>query len=124
MKDSILVNIDVIIEYLKSGKGLLPMAYEKYSMKITATTFAELLASKTFKDDSLESEVMDFLKKYFEVLDVDQDLALEASKVMREYELNFAQSIVAAAAKSKGMDLLTSETKTFEKVEGVKILGV
>src|SRR5690606_14329377 len=106
----------------KTGKGLLPKAYETYSMKIVATTYAELLASKTFKEDTLETEVNEFINKYFEVLDIDTETATHAAKIMRENELNFATSIVAATAKAKSLKLLANDSRTFEKIEGVELL--
>lgn len=121
MKD-VLVDIGIIIEYLKSGKGILPTIYEKYKMKITSVTFAELLASSTFKDANLEREVMEFCKKYFEVVSVDQMIGLEVARIMRTYELNLAASSVAAAAKAMNIPLVTDDKKTYQRVEGLVLL--
>lgn len=122
MKKAILVDIDVIIEYLKTGKGLLPMAYEKYKMIISPVTYTELLASKTFDDEKLESEVTDFVKKYFDVTELNQKIGVEAGKIVRTRETNLATALVAATAKVNGMPLLTNERKAFEDMEGVEVL--
>jgi predicted nucleic acid-binding protein len=124
MKESILVNIDVIIEYLKTGKGLLPQAYENYKMFISASTNAELLASKTFKDDGLKSEVKDFVKKYFEIITIDTDISEETGRILREFEVNFATALVASVAIKKDMQLLTADVNSFEKIDNVKILSM
>src|SRR5688500_667370 len=100
MKDSILVDLGIIVEYLKTGKGVLPVAYEKYSMKITSVTYAELLASETFKDVNLEKEVKDFVKKYFEVMDVTEAAGMESAKVLRNNDVTLATAVNAGVAKA------------------------
>ncbi len=124
MKSTIIVDINVIVEYLKTGKGILPTAYEKFKMKISSVTYAELLASSTFADSSLEKEVVDFLKKYFEVADFDEKTAVETAKVLRDSELTLAQAVVAATAKAHGVQLLTDDKKSFEKVESLQFVEI
>ncbi|GAB4283758.1 MAG: hypothetical protein Kow0081_0470 [Candidatus Dojkabacteria bacterium] len=122
MKKAILVDIGVITEYLKNGKGDLPKAYEKFTMQITSTTYTELLASTTFLDENLEKEVIEFIKKYFEVINVDEKVALEASRIIRESDVNFATALVAATAVTNSLDLLTDDKKVFEKINGINFV--
>src|SRR5258708_13877481 len=96
MKTTILVDTGIIVQYLKTGKGILPTAYEKYKMVISAATYAELLASKTFQDENLEKEVLDFVDKYFTIRDVSKKIAHEAARIMRVNEISFAAACVAA----------------------------
>lgn len=120
MKQSILVSSDVIIEYLKTGKGKLPSAYDKCEMFITSTTYVEILASKTFTDENLEKEVLEFLKKYFSLVEVNKEVSIEASKILRTNELTLSGSIFCAVAKLKGYPILTSNFNDFTKVEGIE----
>lgn len=122
MKDSILVDLGIIVEYLKTGKGVLPVAYEKYSMKITSVTYAELLASETFKDQKLEQEVVEFVKKYFEVIVVTEASGLEAARVLRNNDVTLAVAMNAGTAKAESLQLLTDNSKDYEKIEGVSLL--
>ncbi len=122
MKKTILVDIGIIAEYLKTGKGILPTAYEKFKMSIASSTYVELLASVTFKDAVLEKEVMDFVKKYFSVVNIDEKVALEAAKIVREKNVNLASALVAATAKVNSYDLLTKNKKTFGVIDGVNLL--
>lgn len=122
MKKTILVDIGIIVEYLKSGQGLLPKAYETYKMQIVAATYAELLASQTFTDPSLEKEVIEFLHKYFEVIPVDEKIASSTAKVMREKELTFGTAMIAGAAVANGLELLTDKESDFEGIEGLTVL--
>jgi len=124
MKKTILVDIGIITEYLKTGKGVLPNAYERYKMQIASTTYTELLASTTFSDESLETEVRDFIKKYFEVLNVTEEIAIEAAKYVRNNDLALASAIVVAAAMLGGLELLSADKDAFSKVEGIKMLDM
>ena len=118
----VLIDINIIIEYLRTGKGLLPKVYDEYKMKIAASTFTELLASETFKDEQLEKEVIEFADKYFDVVDIDHDLAKEAARIIRENETTMAVAFIAAVARSKELPLVTDEPKVFEGIEGVEVM--
>jgi len=124
MKTVILVDTDIIVQYLKTGKGVLPSAYEKYTMQISAATYSELLASKTFNDTNLEKEVLEFVDKYFTVKEVNKRISHEAAKLIREYELNLASAYVAATALTEGVQLLTEDKKTFGKVPGMQFIDL
>ncbi|MCA9381495.1 hypothetical protein KC678_04475 [Candidatus Dojkabacteria bacterium] len=122
MKKTILVDIGIIVEYLKTGKGLLPKAYEAYKMQIISSTYVELLSSQTFQNPELEKEVLDFLHKYFEVIPVDEKIAQSAAKVIRENEKTLAVSLLAGAAVANSLELLTDDKKEFEGIEGVTLV--
>jgi predicted nucleic acid-binding protein len=124
MKRTILVDSGVIIEYLKSGKGVLPKAYELYKMQITTTTYSELLASSTFKDEGLEKEVIEFIKKYFEVVAIDEKTALEVAKILRNGDINLATAQTAGMAKVNDLEVLTDDKKQFKDVEELKFLEI
>lgn len=119
MKKAILVDIDVISEYLKTGKGVLPLAYEKYKMQVTPVTYAQLLASETFKDEKLEKEVMEFMKKYFEVVSISEKEALEVSRVLRDNDVTLGTAMNAAYAKVADVKVLTGSKKDLDKIDGV-----
>ncbi len=122
MKKTILVDIGIIVEYLKTGQGMLPKAYETYTMQIVATTYAELLSSSTFTDPNLETEVIEFLHKYFEVLPINEAIAKSAAKVVREKEVSFATAMLAGAAVANSLELLTDKQDEFSGIEGLQLL--
>lgn len=124
MKDKVLVNLDVVTEYLKTGKGLLPGAYEKFSLEMLSVTYTTLLASETFKDSSLESEVTDFAKKYFTVSIVDEKTALKAAELIRNNGLNLADSFLAAYCVVNNVALLTNDSKSFKGITGLVLASV
>ncbi len=119
MKETILVDLGVITEYLKTGKGKLPTAYEKFTMQIISTTFTTLLASSTFNDSGLESEVKEFIKKYFTVIEVDEASATRSAEVLRKTETTLATALVAGTALAKNLKLLTNTPDVYTGIEGI-----
>jgi predicted nucleic acid-binding protein len=109
---------------LKTGKGLLPAGYEKFTLHLLASTYTTLLASETFKDSGLEQEVMDFAKKYFTVSDVNEAVALKAAQLVREHDMVLADALLAAFALVNGVALLTNDQKPFKSVEGLMFAEV
>jgi predicted nucleic acid-binding protein len=124
MKEKILVDTDIIVQYLKTGKGVLPTAYEKYEMVISAVSYTELLASKTFEDESLRKEVLEFCEKYFTIKEINSAIALRAAQVLRESEVNLATSFIAATALEEGMKLLSEENKNFKNIKGIEMMQI
>lgn len=126
MKKTVLVDIGIIVEYLKTGKGALPAAYEAHTLKIAASTYAEILASQTFVDQALESEVVEFLGKYFDVAPLDQNVASATAKVIRNggENMTFATALVAGTAIANSIEVLTDRAGDFEGVEGVTCMSM
>jgi len=122
MKTTIVVDTGIILEYLKTGKGVLPEVYEKYTMVIPSVTVTEVLASKTFSDKGLEQEVVSFLHKYFKVEDVTEKIAYQAAETIRESSINLSTALIAATAITGGYKLLTDNKKHFGKVAGIEML--
>ncbi|MCS7316962.1 MAG: PIN domain-containing protein [Candidatus Dojkabacteria bacterium] len=124
MKKTILVDSSVIIDYLKTGKGLLPIAYENYNLAITASIVTEIFASKTLEDNSLSSEVREFIEKYFIVLDIDQEIAEKAGEILRRSNVTMAVALLAATAIIKKYDILTSNQRDFDGIQGVSFVNI
>lgn len=119
--NAVLVEIDVITEYLKTGKGLLPSVYEKFKLKISANTATELLASKTFEDESLREDVVNFISKYFEIIPISEAIALQAATLLRAGAQNLAHALTAATAIIEDLPVVTSEAMAYANVEGVTL---
>lgn len=124
MKTTIIVDTNIIVQYLKTGKGSLPVAYEKFNMIISAATYSELLASRTFEDSNLEKEVKDFVDKYFNVEDITREIADEAAKIVRETEVSLAVAYIAATGIIKGYDLLTEDRRAFNGIKRLNFVEV
>lgn len=123
MKEVIIVDTGIIVEYLKTGKGVLPAAYEKYEMHISAASFSELLASKTFEDENLEKEVLEFCHKYFQISDITEDIARKAAQLVRNYKINLATAYIAATSLVMKVKLLTDDKKMGD-IDDVEILSL
>lgn len=124
MKKTIIVDSGVIVEYLKTGKGVLPTAYEKYNMVISMSTYIELLASKTFSDKSLKQEVKEFIDKYFSLVDVNREVADMTSEILRNHSVTLAVGIIAATSIVNKFELLTSDTQEFARIDGLSLLKI
>ncbi|RMD76940.1 hypothetical protein D6810_02505 [Candidatus Dojkabacteria bacterium] len=124
MKDVVYVDTSIIIEFLNTGEGLLPIAYERYQMWIPATSLIDIFASKTFKDEKLEKDVIQFFKKYFSVTDVDREKSLVASKIVRDFKVTFSKACLWASAITEDIELLvdTLEDEIKAKEAGVKAI--
>ncbi len=122
MKEAIIIDTSVLVEYLRTGKGKLPEVHEKFDLVISSVSIAEILASKTFIDASLEEEVNTFVSKYFKVREVSEDIAKVAAKVIRDHGLNFVSSVIAATAISGNHKLLTIKKGDYSKVDNIQFL--
>lgn len=121
-KEKITVDSDIILQYLKTGKGPLPEAYEKYEMIISTSTYTELLASETFKDRSLENEVKEFIHKYFKIQEITLEIAQTAAEIIRKHDFTMAEAYVISTALSTKTKLLTYSQKPFTKVLDLKFV--
>lgn len=124
MKEVVLVDTGIIVEYLRTGKGVLPTAYENYEMVISAATFAELLASKTFEDEALRKEVLEFCEKYFSVKDISDKTAMKTAEVLRTSDVTLATAFLAATAMEHNIKVLTDDEKKFSSVSGLTFLNM
>lgn len=121
MKEKIIVDTNVITQYLRTGKGVLPMAYEKYEMWIPSSTYAELLASSTFEDANLRDEVLEFTDKYFKVSEITKEIAIKAGEIVRQHATAMTSALLLATCLENECKLLTEEPDNYKKVEGLMI---
>ncbi len=121
MKEKIIVDTNVITQYLRTGKGVLPMAYEKYEMWIPSSTYAELLASSTFEDANLRDEVLEFTDKYFKVSEITKEIAIKAGEIVRQHATTMTSALLLATCLENECKLLTEEPDNYKKVEGLVI---
>jgi len=119
MKEKILVDTSIIIEYLKTGKGSLPKAYEKYEMYISSTVYIEILASSTFMDKELKKEVEEFITKYFIIDMPDIEIIKKTAEIIRNYGTTLAVGITAATCIVREYKLLT-ESEDFEPINEIQ----
>ena len=122
MKSTVVVDTGIIVEYLKTGKGSLPSVYEKYNMIISVATFVEILASKTFEDESLKKEVLSFIDKYFKVRETSQKMGSKAAELIREKGISLAEALTAATALDGAYPVLTDDEKTFGDIPGIELM--
>lgn len=123
MKQVVIVDTDIVIEYLKTGKGILPVAYEKHTMHLSVVAFTELLASKTFEDANLKKEVLEFVEKYFTLKEVNKEIAEEAARLLREHKINLATAMIAATSIITKNPVIANDKEAYKKL-GVDVIEV
>jgi predicted nucleic acid-binding protein len=123
MKEKIVVDTSIIIEYLKTGKGALPKAHEKYEMYMSSAIYIELLASSTFLDKELKKEVEEFINKYF-VIDIpDIEIIQKSAEIIRGYGTTLAVAITAATCIIRGYKLLT-QSEDFDPISEIEFVQI
>jgi len=126
MKEIIFIDSDIVIEYLKTGKGVLPSAYEKYEMWMPTTSLIDIFASDTFRDSSLLSEVVEFCDKYFSFKEISKEISLKAADIIREHRITFSKACLWASAIVNEMELLVSSIKLSDDATkaGVRLVAL
>ncbi len=124
MKSLVLVDTSIILEYLKTGKGALPAAYEKYQICVPVTALIEIFASSTFRDESLKKDVEEFCDKYLTFKDINKQTAFLAADLVREHKITFAKACLWALSIQEDIDLLVDSIKEKNEASavGVKVL--
>jgi predicted nucleic acid-binding protein len=124
MKSIVLVDTSIILEYLKTGKGILPTAYEKYQMWAPSTALVEIFASETFHDKSVKKDVEEFCEKYLTFKDVTKEVALVAADLVRNNKITFAKACLWALSYTEDIEVLVDSIKEEKeaKAAGIKVV--
>jgi len=122
----IIIDSSIIIEFLRTGKGLwLRLVEEKekntIELIVPAVVVAELWSGKSVNDSKKER----YLKRMLEITivkELSENEAKMAGKIRRNFGVSLADAIVASCAMiNKKAELVTLNVKDFVKIKGVKI---
>lgn len=108
----LLVDTDVFIDHLRGAAELRP---GRNRLHYSVITRAELVAGNTAT--ALTSRLL----APFREVPVDRSIAERAGRVAREAGVRLPDALIAATALEKDLQLLTRNTKDFEKVRGLRI---
>ncbi len=123
----IIVDTSVIIEFLRTGKGVYVDLMEKASKKsavvyVPAVVVLELWKGQSMKNSETEKRVEKILLPMKSV-DLTKQLAKKAGTIIRENNMDdFLDSVVAAAALYLDASVATLNKKHFTKIKGLKLL--
>lgn len=122
--DTLLVDATIVIEHLKKNKSLLISVYDHYSLLMSVVTFAELLSAKKAGNSNVNREIRDFVSEYFELVNVDQEIAKYAADLLRSKEITLAHALIAATAIQKEIPLLTYDIEVFDRIPHLKLVDI
>ncbi len=120
----LLVDTTIIVEYLKTGKGVLGSVMDTYTLFIPMVVYTELLAIKRAENDNVSRQIRDFISDNFELIQINSTIAATAGKVLRDYEVTLAHSLIAATALEEDIPLLTYDMHIFDRVANLKLVDI
>jgi len=118
---------NIVIYYLQNA---FPQASAKFIDELlkeqqpifSFITEIELLSWKTDNDQDRE-----LIKKFISnslVLDADHSIKIKAAEIRRLYSTKLPDALIASAALTYDLTLLTRNTKDFDKIKDLKVLDV
>lgn len=116
------IDSDILIDYLRGIEKARIFLLEKSKsipLAISVVSVVEIYAGKETKDASKRKKINLFLNN-FETIQLTPDVAKYAGELRRDYQLPFADMIIAASALSKNLTLVTRNTKHFNKIKNLK----
>ncbi|MBI5892638.1 MAG: type II toxin-antitoxin system VapC family toxin [Deltaproteobacteria bacterium] len=128
METRIIVDTDIIIDYLKKrqpGAELLKKAYLKYSIHVTSITVYELLygVQKNGRVDLINR-----LLRYVTIIPFDDAAARKAAAIhyalkSKGMDIGIKDSFIAGICEAHNMSLLTGNLKHFNRIPSLKLLS-
>lgn len=129
METGIVVDTDVIIDYLKKrqpGAEFLKKAYLKYGIHVTSITVYELLygVQKNSKENLINR-----LLKYVTVIPFDDAAAKRAAAIhyalrSKGIDIGVKDSFIAGICDAHNMPLLTRNIAHFKRIPSIKLISI
>ena len=119
-----LIDSDTLINVLKGVSGSKEFLFDLWSKGVLYTTLiniAEILSGKETKDKRTKEKIMDFLNE-FVILGFDFGGAVKAGEIRRDYNIPFADAVIASIAVSNECPLVTYNEKHFKGIKNLNVL--
>lgn len=125
---NVIVDTSVLIEEIRTGSELWSSIKEnnktdKLRILCPSIVLTELWAGKSMNYKSAIKAVEKILS-IVTVVDVGQELAKDAGKIIRQYKVTGFDAIIAATCAAYEGKLATLNTKHFVGIKGLKLYGV
>jgi len=116
----ILLDTDVIIDFLRSHSLRIKNIFakietKKISASISIVSVIELYAGKDSQSKEKEN-ILRYLLSFLEIIPINSSLARSAGLIKQAYNLNLADSVIAATALEKKIPLFTFNTRHFKNI--------
>jgi predicted nucleic acid-binding protein len=120
----LLVDANIVTEYLKSNEGILAALLNKYDLYLSVVSYTELLASHRAADPGVFKQISDFVEGNFTLLPITEKIATSAPALLRSLDIALADAYLAATALTHDLPLLTLEMKVFDQVPNLKLVDI
>lgn len=117
------IDSDILIDYLrgfKKTRDLLFKLRKEGKLLISVINVVEIYSGKDIKNSTKRKIIEHFLNE-FEITPLDENLAKYAGILRLNYQLPFADAIVAASAIQEESILVTKNIKHFSKIKNLKL---
>ena len=122
-KEAIVIDTNIFVDHLRNfapAVKFFESIIEREDIYFSAITEAELIAGKANNDNDSREKLLHFLHRWNK-LPVDNPLVMIAGDLSRKYGMSIPDAIIASTALSNGAELITKNTKDFNKIPGLKI---
>lgn len=120
------LDTNTIIYYLKDDPDVVPTLRDIFSQEtplyVSAITEIELFGFPKLSDQ--EAEQIEAILRTLAVIPVDSRIARTAGLIRRTYQINIADSAIAATALFTGSTLLTRNIRDFRKIPNLLLLEI
>ena len=119
----ILIDTNVFIDFLRGHHPAVKFfeaLFGREDALFSAITEAELVAGKECNDYNKKEKLLHFLHSWKKI-EVSNQIAVLAGDISREYEILIPDAIIASTAIVCKAELLTKNTKDFQKIENLRL---
>ena len=119
----ILIDTNVFIDFLRNHQPAVKFFESVFGMDdilFSAITESELVAGKECDDYNKKEKLLHFLHSWKKI-EVSNQIAVLAGDIVRKYDVHLPDAIIAASAIIFKAELMTKNTKDFQKIENLKI---
>jgi predicted nucleic acid-binding protein len=118
-----LIDSDILIDFLRGlneARDFLFRLRKEGKLLISVINVTEIYSGKEIKQPT-KRKIIDHFLSEFEIIPLDENLAKQAGKIRLNYQLPFADAIVAATAIKTRSYLVTRNIRHFSKIRSLKL---
>ena len=122
---NLIVDTDIMIDYLRRYSEILPQVATHYQCHLTAISFFELRINAIRSE--LQAQRFSEILPYFSVLPFDANAAHHAARIGQQLQqsgqtIGLPDTLIAGICLSQNIPLLTRNTRHYEKVTGIQLI--
>lgn len=117
------IDSDILIDFLRGFKetqNFLFRLRNEGKLLISVINVVEVYSGKEIRDEKKRKVIDGFISE-FEIISLDENLAKVAGEIRANYQLPFADAIVAATAIKMESILVTKNIKHFSKIKDLEL---